>query len=56
MAAVGVCDESWEGVGRFVTPAATVEPDPALAGLYDAAYARYRALYEALRPVLTGPD
>ncbi len=55
VAAVGVCGESWEGVGRFVTPAATVEPDPALAGLNDAAYARYRALYEALRPVLTGP-
>ena len=54
VAAVGVGGEGWEGVGRFVTRAATVEPEPALAGLYDAAYARYRALYEALRPVLAG--
>jgi xylulokinase len=51
VAAVGVCGEGWEGVGRFVRPAATVEPRRGLAGVYGEGYGRYRGVYEALRPV-----
>ena len=30
---------------------AALQPDPAEAEVYEAAYGRYRALYDALRPV-----
>ena len=32
---------------------AALQPDPATAEVYEAAYARYRAVYDALRPVFT---
>ncbi len=39
-----------EAAARMVRPAARFLPDPSRAALYDAAHARYRALYPALRP------
>ena len=32
---------------------AALQPDPANEAVYDEAYARYRAVYDALRPVFT---
>ena len=32
---------------------APLQPDPATAAVYEAAYTRYRAVYDALRPVFT---
>jgi sugar (pentulose or hexulose) kinase len=32
---------------------AALQPDPANAAVYDAAYDRYRAVYAALRPIFT---
>ena len=52
------------GVGAYPTVAAAaaamsrvggspLQPDPATAAVYEAAYTRYRAVYDALRPVFT---
>ena len=52
MAAMGVgLAHDWNGVSDFVTRAELVEPVPGHRAIYDAAYADYRALYQALRPL-----
>lgn len=52
VAAVGAgLTTDWSGVGAFVKQAEPVRPRPQLAAVYDAGYARYRALYGALRPI-----
>jgi xylulokinase len=41
----------WSGVDRFVTPGPEYRPDPAHSAVYDAGYARFRALYrQVYRP------
>ncbi len=45
-AAIGVGLESdWAGIGRFVTAADRIEPNPALAGTYARGYSHFRDLY-----------
>lgn len=46
---------SIEDVDRFCPVRARLEPQPANRALYDEAYARFSATYEALRPVLRTP-
>lgn len=43
----------WGDIEGFVELADTVEPDPAAHEQYADGYARYRALYPALRPIVT---
>jgi xylulokinase len=38
------------GLRDFISPGPVYHPDPALGPLHDAGFARFRALYEALRP------
>ncbi|MGH3995626.1 MAG: hypothetical protein ACRDSN_24555, partial [Pseudonocardiaceae bacterium] len=47
----GVFSE-WEEITRFVSIRTTIDPDPAVAGTYEEAYATYRELYPALRSPL----
>jgi len=60
VAAVGVgALDDWDGIGRFVTPAGVVEPDPANAALYRERYALFRDTYRHLQPLyprLAGED
>lgn len=48
--AVGLC--SRDDVRSWGATAATIEPDPALATLYDARYADFLELYDSTRPVV----
>jgi sugar (pentulose or hexulose) kinase len=41
----------WNQVGRFVRPAAVVQPDPAWVARYDALYPLWREIYDRLRPL-----
>jgi xylulokinase len=43
----------WSEIERFVAVAETIEPDPGVHEAYERPYAAYRALYPALRGVLT---
>ncbi len=47
----GVFADAREAVAACVRPRDTVEPNPAWAAVYDEGYARFRALYPALRGV-----
>ena len=47
----GTYTDAREAVAACVRPRATVEPNPAWAAVYDEGYARFRALYPALREV-----
>ena len=49
--AAGVFASAEEAVAACVRVRDTVEPDPAWAGAYEEAYARYRSLYPALKAV-----
>jgi len=49
--AAGLADSVDEAVGRLPLHLKTVEPDPAKASIYEAAYRRYRALFDALVPL-----
>jgi sugar (pentulose or hexulose) kinase len=49
--AIGLYGDIGEAASSMVRVAATYEPDRAASARYDDAYARYRATYEALRPV-----
>ena len=49
-AAVGTGNApSWEGIGRFVHPKDTIQPNPGNAKVYGEGYARFRDLYLRLR-------
>jgi hypothetical protein len=51
-AAIGVgAATSWSGIDAFVAPGALLAPQPANAAVYEAGYARYRALYARLAPL-----
>jgi len=43
--------DDWAGVTRFVGKGRTVEPEAGVGARYDAGYALYRDLYEALKPL-----
>jgi xylulokinase len=43
---------NWSDAGRLTRLAGTISPDAANAAVYDGAYREYRALYEALRPLM----
>lgn len=47
-AAVGCGAADWEGITAFTTRDRLFTPDPALRGIYDEGYARFRRLYEDL--------
>ena len=50
-AAIGVgLTRDWQAVSRFVSLDGTVEPNPANASVYDAAYGEYLDLYKTLKP------
>jgi xylulokinase len=52
VAAVGVgATVGWDEIARFVTPAGTVQPNPAAAAAYTGHYALFRETYERLRPL-----
>ncbi len=52
MAALGAgLASDWHGAQAFVSLAPPVVPEPATRAVYEAAYADYRALYAALRPL-----
>jgi xylulokinase len=52
VAAVGVgALDGWDRIARFVTPAATVAPDPANVAAYATHYALFRETYDRLRPL-----
>lgn len=52
VAGVGVgAFEDWNGIGRFVRPAARIDPDPAAMARYDAIYPLWRESYERLKPL-----
>ncbi|MBX9593487.1 MAG: carbohydrate kinase, partial [Roseomonas sp.] len=52
VAGVGVgAFEDWNAIGRFVTPAGRVEPDPAAVARYDAIHPLWRESYERLKPL-----
>jgi xylulokinase len=52
VAGVGVgAFEDWNAIGRFVTPAGRVEPDPAAVARYDAIHLLWRESYERLKPL-----
>ena len=52
VAGVGVgAIEGWDGIARFVRPAAVIAPNPKTAAAYAAHYALFRATYERLRPL-----
>lgn len=44
----------WSGIGAFVEQGDTIEPDPANATVYADGYRRFRAVYEALKPLHRG--
>lgn len=51
LAAIGTgATDDWHGVGRFVGAGQVLTPNAAHAAIYDAQYARFRALYRDLRP------
>jgi xylulokinase len=41
----------WNQVGRFVSPAAVVEPDSDWVARYDAIYPLWRETYDRLKPL-----
>ena len=43
---------SWSDAGRLARLGGTIAPNAANAAVYDNAYREYRALYEALRPLM----
>ncbi|BCP54510.1 carbohydrate kinase [Kaistia sp. 32K] len=45
----------WNGISSLATRGALVQPNPANRTVYDNGYARYRASYEALKPVFAMP-
>lgn len=49
--AAGLTNSVDEAVGRLPRQIVTVNPDPARASVYETAYRRYRALFEALAPL-----
>jgi xylulokinase len=49
--ATGVFADAREAVGACVRVRETIEPEPDWANVYDDGYARFRALYPALRPL-----
>jgi xylulokinase len=52
VAGVGIgAIEGWDAITRFVTPAATIEPDPANIARYSDHYGLYRETYERLKPL-----
>lgn len=52
VAAIGSgLSSDWSGVSALARHGALIEPDPANRAVYDRGYARYRAAYEALKPV-----
>ena len=52
VAGVGIgAIEGWEGIGRFVTPAGVIAPNPRTGAAYGAQYALFRETYERLRPL-----
>jgi xylulokinase len=52
VAGVGIgAIEGWDAITRFVTPAATIEPNPANIARYGEHYALYRETYERLKPL-----
>jgi xylulokinase len=53
-AGVGAFAALEEGVAAMTSVARRVEPDPSVRAVYDEAFARYRALYPALRPLFHG--
>jgi xylulokinase len=52
--AAGMAGSVDEAVGRLPLRLTTIEPDPARAATYEDAYRRYRALFDALRPLYAG--
>jgi xylulokinase len=56
VAAIGTgLASDWNGISRLATRGALIEPNPANRTVYDNGYARYRATYEALKPVFAMP-
>ncbi len=53
--AVGVYPDLGAARAALVAPRGRFEPNPALRGVYDAAYGRYQRLFEALRPEFERP-
>jgi xylulokinase len=52
VAAIGTgLASDWNGISRLATRGALIEPNPANRTVYDNGYARYRAAYDALKPV-----
>ena len=47
----GVFPSVESAVEKMVQLRARIEPDPALAETYNAAYARYQALYQQIKPL-----
>jgi len=45
----------WSGISSLATQGALIQPNPANREVYDRGYARYRAAYEALKPVFAMP-
>ncbi len=52
VASVGAGLAGWEDAAALSEMGPTIEPDPANAALYDAAYQEFHAIYAALKPVL----
>ena len=52
---VGAVASLEDGVGSMTSVSRRLEPDPGTRAAYDAAFATYRALYPALRPLFRAP-
>lgn len=56
VAAIGTgLASDWNGISSLSTRGALIEPNPENRTVYDNGYARYRATYEALKPVFAMP-
>ena len=56
VAAIGTgLASDWNGISSLATRGALIEPNPENRTVYDNGYARYRATYEALKPVFAMP-
>jgi xylulokinase len=56
VAAIGTgLASDWNGISSLATRGALIEPNPANRTVYDNGYARYRASYEALKPIFAMP-
>jgi len=56
VAAIGTgLAKDWNGIASLATRGALIEPNPANRTVYDNGYARYRATYQALKPVFAMP-